>query len=224
MPEVFGDSDEHAQGYSKTLGKFVMLEKVQDGGKSKWQLNEKIQPAQRTLRTIISIDEKGDKIERKVPYALMKTNRSDKEIAVTYGQYGTVNIQTVDVLPCQARVARQVREQGEDMSGQEDAQIRRDFKAGGKEYTHDFAHQVEEIEEIKMENDQEPEDQITEEDYIPNTQMTWKELMEETGEALPQLVERYNRDMAKAEQSDSKSVVQSIIDDYEAVSHEPKTH
>ena len=75
-----------------------------------------------------------------------------------------------------------------------------------------------------MENDQEPEDQITEEDYIPNTQMTWKELMEETGEALPQLVERYNRDMAKAEQSDSKSVVQSIIDDYEAVSHEPKTH
>ena len=224
MPEVFGDSDEHAQGYSKTLGKFVMLEKVQDGGKSKWQLNEKIQPAQRTLRTIISIDEKGDKIERKVPYALMKTNRSDKEIAVTYGQYGTVNIQTVDVLPCQARVARQVREQGEDMSGQEDAQIRRDFKAGGKEYTHDFAHQVEEIEEIKMENDQEPEDQITEEDYIPNTQMTWKELMEETGEALPQLVERYNRDMAKAGQSDSKSVVQSIIDDYEAVSHEPKTH
>ena len=224
MPEVFGDSDEHAQGYSKTLGKFVMLEKVQDGGKSKWQLNEKIQPAQRTLRTIISIDEKGDKIERKVPYALMKTNRSDKEIAVTYGQYGTVNIQTVDVLPCQARVARQVREQGEDMSGQEDAQIRRDFKAGGKEYTHDFAHQVEEIEEIKEENDQEPENQITEEDYIPNTKMTWKELMEETGESLPQLVERYNRDMAKAGQSDSQSVVQSIIDDYKAVSHEPKTH
>ncbi len=224
MPEVFGDSDEHAQGYSKTLGRFVMVEKVQDGGKSRWQLNEKIQPAQRTLRTIISIDEKGDKIERKVPYALMKTNRSDKEIAVTYGQYGTVNIQTVDVLPCQARVARQVREQGEDMSGQEDAQIRRDFKAGGKEYTHDFAHQVEEIEETKMENDQQPENQITEEDYIPNTKMTWKELMEETGESLPQLVERYNRDMAKAGQSDSKSVVQSIIDDYEAVSHEPKTH
>ena len=223
-PDVFGDSDEHAQGYSQTLGKFVMVEKVQDSGKSRWQLNEKVQPAQTTLRTIISIDEKGEKIEKKVPYALMKTNRSDKEIAVSYGQYGTVNIETVDVLPCQARVARQVREQGEDGNGQEDARIRRDFKAGGKEYTHDFAHQVEEIEEIKMENDQEPEDQITEEDYIPNTKMTWKELMEETGESLPQLVERYNRDMAKAGQSDSQSVVQSIIDDYEAVSHEPKAH
>lgn len=223
-PDVFGDSDEHAQAYSQTLGRFVMVEKVQDGGKSRWQLNEKVQPAQTTLRKIISIDEEGKKIEKKVPYALMKTNRSDKEIAVSYGPYGTVNIETVDVLPCQERVARQVREQGEDGNGQEDAQIRRDFKAGGKEYTHDFAHQVEEIEETKMENDQEPENQITEEDYIPNTKMTWKELMEETGESLPQLVERYNRDMAKAGQSDSQSVVQSIIDDYEAVSHEPKAH
>lgn len=223
-PDVFGDSDEHAQGYSQTLGRFVMVEKVQDGGKSRWQLNEKVQPAQTTLRKIISIDEEGKKIEKKVPYALMKTNRSDKEIAVSYGPYGTVNIETVDVLPCQERVARQVREQGEDGNGQEDAQIRRDFKAGGKEYTHDFAHQVEEIEETKMENDQEPENQITEEDYIPNTKMTWKELMEETGESLPQLVERYNRDMAKAGQSDSQSVVQSIIDDYEAVSHEHKAH
>ena len=223
-PDVFGDSDEHAQGYSQTLGRFVMIEKVQDGGKSKWQLNEKVQPAQTTLRTIISIDEKGEKIEKKVPYALMKTNRSDKEMAVSYGPYGTVNIETVDVLPCQERVARQVREQGEGGNGQEDAQIRRDFKAGGKEYTHDFAHQVEEIEETKEENDQEPENQITEEDYIPNTKMTWKELMEETGESLPQLVERYNRDMAKAGQSDSQSVVQSIIDDYEAVLHEPKAH
>ena len=222
--DVFGDSDEHAQGYSQTLGRFVMVEKVQDGGKSRWQLNEKVQPAQTTLRKIISIDEEGKKIEKKVPYALMKTNRSDKEIAVSYGPYGTVNIETVDVLPCQERVARQVREQGEDGNGQEDAQIRRDFKAGGKEYTHDFAHQVEEIEETKMENDQEPENQITEEDYIPNTKMTWKELMEETGESLPQLVERYNRDMAKAGQSDSQSVVQSIIDDYEAVSHEHKAH
>ena len=38
MPEAFGNSDEHAQGYSQTLGKFVMVEKVKDGKKSKWQL------------------------------------------------------------------------------------------------------------------------------------------------------------------------------------------
>ena len=221
MPEAFGNSDEHAQGYSQTLGKFVMLEKVQDGGKSKWQLNEKIQPSQPTRRKIISIDEKGENIEKEVPYALMKTNRSDKEIAVTYGQYGTVNIQTVDVLPCQERVARQVREQGEDGNGQEDAEIRREFKAGGKEYTHDLAHQVEEIEEIKEDVNQKPVNQISEDDYIPNTDTTWKELMEETGDSLPTLIERYDRDMTKGgEKADSKSVVQNIIDDYDMISHE----
>ena len=225
MPEAFGNSDEHAQGYSQTLGKFVMVEKVKDGKKSKWQLNEKVEPSQPTRRKIISIDEKGENIEKEVPYALMKTNRSDKEIAVTYGQYGTVNIQTVDVLPCQERVARQVREQGEDGNGQEDAEIRREFKAGGKEYTHDLAHQVEEIEEIKEDVNQKPVNQISEDDYIPNTDTTWKELMEETGESLPTLIERYNREMTNAEgQADSKSVVQNIIDDYQMVSHERGTH
>lgn len=221
MPEAFENSDEHAQGYSQTLGKFVMVEKVKDGKKSKWQLNEKVEPSQPTRRKIISIDEKGENIEKEVPYALMKTNRSDKEIAVTYGQYGTVNIQTVDVLPCQERVARQVREQGEDGNGQEDAEIRREFKAGGKEYTHDLAHQVEEIEEIKEDVNQKPVNQISEDDYIPNTDTTWKELMEETGESLPTLIERYDRDMTKGgEKADSKSVVQNIIDDYDMISHE----
>ena len=220
MPEAFGNSDEHAQGYSQTLGKFVMVEKVKDGKKSKWQLNEKVEPSQPTRRKIISIDEKGENIEKEVPYALMKTNRSDKEIAVTYGQYGTVNIQTVDGLPCQERVARQVREQGEDGNGQEDAEIRREFKAGGKEYTHDLAHQVEEIEEIKEDVNQKPVNQISEDDYIPNTDTTWKELMEETGESLPTLIERYDRDMTKGgEKADSKSVVQNIIDDYDMISH-----
>ena len=64
MPEVFGDSDEHAQGYSQKLGRFVMLERVSNGGKSQWQLNEKVQPSQPTRRKIISIDEKGENIEK----------------------------------------------------------------------------------------------------------------------------------------------------------------
>ena len=225
IPGVFDNSEEQAQAYSNKLGKFVIIEKVQNDDKVTWQLNEDIQPAQPTMKTIISIDEDGDKIERKVPHALMKTNRSDKEMAVTYGPYGTVNVQTVDVLPCQERVARQVREQGEGIDGQEDAQVRREFSAGGKEYTHDFAHQIEEIEDVKKENDQKPQYQITENDYSPNTETTWKELMEETGERLPELVERYNRDMAKNEgQADSKSVVQDIIDDYQMVSHERTSH
>ena len=80
-----------------------MLEKKDSqtgSNKSQWQLNDRVEPAKITWRTIISIDEQGEKMEREVPYALMKTNREYKEIAVLRGQYGEINIETVDVLPC----------------------------------------------------------------------------------------------------------------------------
>ena len=207
MPEVFGDAEEHAQAYSKKLGKYVMLEN-KDG---KWQINDKVEPAKPTMRSIISIDEQGEKIEREVPHALMKTNSDDKEIAVTYGQYGEINIETVDVLPCQERIARGVREQGETSKGEESAELRRQFETSGKEYTHNLAHQVEKIEEAQKESNQ----------VEPNT--TWKELMEETEESLPELVERYNKDMAASGgKEEPKNIIQRIIDDYQMVSHEHK--
>ena len=217
--EVFGDAEEHAQAYSKKLGKYVMLEN-KDG---KWQINDKVEPAKPTMRSIISIDEQGEKIEREVPHALMKTNRDDKEIAVTYGQYGEINIETVDVLPCQERIARGVREQGETSKGEESAELRRQFETSGKEYTHNLAHQVEKIEEAQKESNQIEPNEISENNYIPNTDTTWKELMEETGESLPELVERYNKDMAASGgKEEPKNIIQRIIEDYQMVSHEHK--
>lgn len=219
MPEVFGEAEEHAQAYSKKLGKYVMLEN-KDG---KWQINDKVEPAKPTMRSIISIDEQGEKIEREVPHALMKTNSDDKEIAVTYGQYGEINIETVDVLPCQERIARGVREQGETSKGEESAELRRQFENSGKEYTHNLAHQVEKIEEAQKESNQVEPNEISENNYIPNTDTTWKELMEETEESLPELVERYNKDMAASGgKEEPKNIIQRIIDDYQMVSHEHK--
>lgn len=219
MPEVFGEAEEHAQAYSKKLGKYVMLEN-KDG---KWQINDKVEPAKPTMRSIISIDEQGEKIEREVPHALMKTNSDDKEIAVTYGQYGEINIETVDVLPCQERIARGVREQGETSKGEESAELRRQFETSGKEYTHNLAHQVEKIEEAQKESNQVEPNEISENNYIPNTDTTWKELMEETEESLPELVERYNKDMAASGgKEEPKNIIQRIIDDYQMVSHEHK--
>lgn len=230
MPSVFGDSDEHAQAYSKKLGRFVMLEKSnQAKGKNinvnsktgQWQINDKVEPANTTLRTIINIEENGKKIERKVPYALMKTNDSSKEIAVNIGQYGEINIETVDVLPCQERISRGVREEGEGLNKEESAEVRREFETQGKEYAHDLAHKVEEIEDIQRENNQIVDYEITESDRIPNTDITWGDLMERTGDSLPKLIERYNRDVEKANgKQDSKNIVENIIDDYKAVSHE----
>ena len=155
----------------------------------------------------------------------MKTNREDKEIAVNIGQYGEISIETVDVLPCQERVARGVREAGQGQEGEESSQIRREFNTNGKEYTHELAHQVENVEEQQKESGQEVDSQITEADYIPNTDKTWGELMEETGDSLPNLVERYNNEMAKSSgKEESKNIVQKIIDDYQMAFHEHKRH
>ena len=221
MPEVFGGAEEHAQAFSRKLNRFVMIEKVN----GKWQLNESVEPAKMTWRSVIIIDKKGEKIERKVPYALMKTNREDKEIAVNIGQYGEISIETVDVLPCQERVARGVREDGQGQEGEESSQVRREFNTSGKEYTHELAQQVEKIENDEKEAGQEVDMQISESDYIPNTDTTWKELMEETGDSLPNLVERYNNEMSKSGgKEEPKSIIQRIIDDYQMVFHEHRRH
>lgn len=227
MPDIFGDAEQYAQAYSKKLNKFIILEKSSqvkgknNVNKTQWQINENVQPAKTTLRTIISIDENGKSIERKVPYALMKTNNADKEIAVNIGQYGEINIETVDVLPCQERIARGVREQGEGLNKEESAQIRREFKTQGKNYTHNLAHQVKEIEEAQIEINQNDDTYITETDYIPNTKITWGELMQKTGESLPQLVERFNKDMEKNDgKKENDTIVQDIIEDYSMITHE----
>lgn len=214
MPQVFDKSTEYGLAYSNKLNSFVIVARV-DG---KFQLNDNIQPAKTTMKSVISIDEKGERIEQKVPHALMKTNDSSKEVAVTIGQYGYPDIETVDRLPCNERVARQVGVEGEGVQGQESYEMRETFATKGKRYPHQLAHQVEEVQEVKQESTGEKDYVITKDDYIPNTQKTWGELMNETGESLPKLIERYNRERQRG--ADSKQAVQIIEEDYGNVSHE----
>ena len=215
MPQVFDKSTEYGLAYSNKLNSYVIVARVN----GQFQLNDNIQPAKTTMKSVISIDEKGEKIEQKVPHALMKTNDSKKEVAVTIEQYGYPDIETVDRLPCNKRVARQVGIEGEGLEGQENYEMRRTFETKGKQYPHQLAHQVEEVRKAQQESTGEKDYDITEDDYIPNTQKTWGELMNETGESLPKLIERYNREMQK-EGADSKKTVQTIEDDYGNVSHE----
>ncbi len=209
MPEAFGDGAENGVAFSNKLNRFVIISKVN----GHYQLNENVQPARMTWKSIISINPNGESVERKVPHALMKTNRDDKEIAVTIGQYGEVDIETVDVLPCQERIAREVRSDGEGADKQESLEVRNEFKQEGKEYKHDIAHRVKDIEQAQKDANQTVDYDITPDDYIPNTEMTWGELMEDTGESLPKLIERYNREMMNKER-DSKDVVDTIEQDY----------
>ena len=209
MPQVFGNSEENGIAYSNKLNRFVMLTKVN----GKFKINDNVEPAQTAWKTIISIDENGESIEKRVPHALMETSNDKQEIAITYGPYGEIDIETVEVLPCDERIARGVRMQGEDATQEESYQIR-------NEYSHELAHQVNEVENAQRDSGQ-VDMNITEEDYIPNTQKTWGELVDETGESLVKLVERYNREMQKPD-AEPKKVVEIIEADYGAISREHK--
>ena len=215
MPEVFGQGEEDGIAYSNKLNRFVMITK-QDGI---YKVNDNLETEETAWKSIISIDENGEKIERKVPHSLMQVkNNDDKEIAVTIGQYGEIDIETVDVLPCQERIARGVRTQGEGRDKEESYEVKYDFENAGIEYKHDLAHQVKKIEKQNLEAGIKDTD-ITEKDYIPNTQKTWGELMKNTGDSLPALVERYNREMSKPG-AKSEKIVETIESDYQNISHE----
>ena len=161
MPETFSKNADYAIAYSSTLGSFVVLEAREESdpsGKTRrsWKVNENIKTTGTNYRSIISVSENGDKVERKVPRALLKTNRSDKEIAITMEakDYGDLNIETVDVMPCQERVARQVRADGEGAEKQEKFHTKQEFENGGKTREHEIAHGTQKIEKDMEEADE----------------------------------------------------------------------
>lgn len=237
MPNVFNNDSEYAVAYSATLGSFVVLEareEIDEKGELRktWKVNENVQTAGANYRSIISISENGDKVERKVPYALLRTNREDKEIAITLEaqNYGELDVETVDVMPCQERVSRQVRAQGEGIEKQETLETRRDFETSGTQdgvnkKAHEVAHGFEDAEQDQKEDGETVDiSTIDENTPIPDSDLTWGELSEETGENILKLVERYNREKdemkSKGEKPESENIIQIIIDDYKAVSHE----
>lgn len=144
MPEVFSDGEESGIAFSNQLNRYVIISKVGDH----YQINENVEPARMTWRTIISIGADGQKIERKVPHALMQLPDNDKkEIAVTLDYYGDADIETVDVLPCQERVSRSVEMENEGgpldkhPEGEERPEVEKLFEQeGGVLLAHEIAH------------------------------------------------------------------------------------
>lgn len=140
--------------YSKKLGQFVMLEKTTQGFK---RLDE-IQPAKPTMRTIISIDETGEKVERKSPHALMKTNRDNMEMSITIDTYGYVELGKVNVTPCNERVTRPIEMQGKTEEPEYDVMRATDTNRENDEIAHTFkkgeekGREVQTLELIKLED------------------------------------------------------------------------
>ena len=216
MPEVFNNDSEYAMAYSETLGSFVILQKhyqMNENGElsEKWELNENVQTAGTNYEPIISINENGERIEQKVPLALLKTSENNKEIAITLDakNYGELDMETVEVMPCgndtihdQKRVARPVGMKAEGNlqgDGVESMRQRYDFDYdSGKDFNgtsnkaHAIAHGATEI----MEESGGIENGVIadEEQEIPGTNLTFGDLSKITGMTIQELIEHEGRE------------------------------
>lgn len=129
--------------YSSKLGQYIITEKDENG----IRITDEIKPAKPTMRSVISIDENGDNVERKSPHALMKTNRKDIEMSITIDTYGYIELGKVRVTPCNERVERPVRIQSKTNTPENDVIEATDTE---KE-NHEIAHNFEEGEEKGIE-------------------------------------------------------------------------
>ena len=99
--------EERGIAYSKKLGAYVMIEK--DGGK--YQRDNRFEPARTTMKTVYNVNNEGKQIEKKTPHALMETKNPEKEISISFDQYGYVEVGIVDRMPTGERVERQLKGQ-----------------------------------------------------------------------------------------------------------------
>ena len=231
----FSGYEEKGIAYSKTKNAFIMVGK-KDG---KFQMVDGFEPAQPTLRTVMSIDEKGEKVEKKVPHALMKTSNSQKEMSITIGQYGYIETGTVDRLPCNERVEMQVREEGETEIDRTSPQLRRAIRTQGTEAVHNWVHGHEEQNENMNAGDSREEDVVDEienggkhlddnkeNEYIPGTNKTWRQFANECGyrgegsiEHAQEIFEK-ERENPKNEDKSNDELVENIVDEKNEEFHE----
>ncbi len=231
----FSGYEEKGIAYSKTKNAFIMVGK-KDG---KFQMVDGFEPAQPTFRTVMSIDEKGEKVEKKVPHALMKTSNSQKEMSITIGQYGYIEAGTVDRLPCNERVEMQVREEGETEIDRTSPQLRRAIRTQGTEAVHNWVHGHEEQNENMNANDSRNEDLVDEienggkhlddnkeNEYIPGTNKTWRQFANECGyrgedsiEHAQEIFEK-ERENSKNEDKSNDELIEDIVDEKNEEFHE----
>ena len=231
----FSGYEEKGIAYSKTKNAFIMVGK-KDG---KFQMVDGFEPARPTFKTVMSIDENGEKVEKKVPHALMKTNNPKKEMSITIGQYGYIEAGTVDRLPCNERIEMQVREEGETQNERTSPQLRRAIRTQGTEAIHNWAHGHEEQNENmnagdsrnedvvdEIENDGKHLDDNVENEYIPGTNKTWRQFANECGyrgegsiEHAQEIFEK-ERENLKNEEKSNDELVEDIVDEKNEEFHE----
>lgn len=120
--------------YSSKLGQYIITEKDENGIK----IADEIKPAKPTMRSVISIGESGDKVERKSPHALMKTSRKDIEMSINIDTYGYIELGKVRVTPCNERVERPVKVQSKTNVPETEVIKATDTRTENHEIAHNF--------------------------------------------------------------------------------------
>lgn len=146
FPDKFSGAESIGLAYSKAMNRFIMAMKTN----GRFKKVDGFKPAKPTLRTVISMNEDGSKIERKSPHALMQTDDDRKEVSVTIGQYGYTETGIVDRLPCNERIEHQVREDGQTEAGKTNKDMRYTINNEGKEEIHEWVHEFSKNEEIGL--------------------------------------------------------------------------
>lgn len=205
MPDVFNNSLEYAIAYSETMGSFVVLQKnkeVDENGKTieRWDLNENVQTGGTNFEPIISVSEDGNKVEQKVPIALLKTNRSNQEIAVTMEakHYGEIDIETVTKMPCgdgitghEERLGRSVsmeNEGNELVGGAEDRETREKFNYSGRDFNGTPRAQDDLVHGAKEAIQEGVKGTIDKNTEIPGTEFTYGDISDLTGKTIQEIV------------------------------------
>ena len=126
------------------------------------------------MKTVISINEEGSKVEQKVPHALIKTNNPQKEMSITIGQYGYIEAGTIDRLPCNERIEMQLRQDGEGLEGKRSKELQKMHTAGTREQIHEIAHEFrKEIQNNKDKKENTSINELRDDEQDPNEQMVY---------------------------------------------------
>lgn len=186
--------------YSKTKNAFIFVGK-KDGH---YQQVEGFEQAQPTYKTVMSIDEKGENVEKEVPHAIMETSNPEKGVSITIGQYGYIEVGTVERTSCNKLIKRQVREQGQGIEGQEEAEITREFATEGKYYADEIVHKREILER---------EYDVTETDIEELKDLDIEELIEEEADRVKISKEGFKRYVKEASGKTLKEKISNAQDE-----------
>ena len=203
--------------FSQTKNAFILVGK-KDGI---FEQVEGFKLAQPTLKKVISIDEQGENVETEVPHALMKTNNPDKELSITIGQYGYIEVGTIDRLPCDKRVKRQVREKGETDRGRTVTSVNNAIEYSGKNGLDNWVHNKNHMRgDTSQTADVAEEISQNSDEYIPETDITWIEFANKCGYrgdgAIEHAKEIFSQEKEAHPNIKNKELVEKIINQKES--------